>query len=236
MKAVMVSAAPQGLHVDGCIRVMRHVCGQPPGLRKDVTLKHVKPAKASVQLLSRRLSLRVLVDMQRGANLAGEGLSVADREAIVAGFAQNGVCAKLGERSCTVRFAKVVTAVSEPLRPLALHFVWDASSIWFPGGLEAALVSGLQVTLLTLTPPVHTDKDRNKRSAPEKGTKPASSTQAGAPADALPEDCGAQRATGLPAKKAVDECRVCGSNPSDLAPAAERVPGVVELLSADIAD
>lgn len=140
----------------------RHACGQPPGLQEDLLMKHVTPGKASVQWLSRNLSLRVRVDIQRGANGAGGGLSVADREAIVAGVAQNGVCAKLGVRGCTVRFAKVATAASGQLRPLAFDFVWDTSSTRFSGGLEASLVSCLQVTLLTSTPHVHTDRDSNK--------------------------------------------------------------------------
>lgn len=146
---------PQRLHVGGRISPQRHVTGQPKGFRDDILRQRINKDNVKVQWLSRRLSLRTITDIQRGARSSAGGLSVQDRNVISASVSNDGTCVKLRERGCVVKFAQEQDG---PKKPLCLTFQWDESSTWLPEGLEAGLVGDLQYLLLKATPAAHVDR------------------------------------------------------------------------------
>lgn len=150
---------PQGLHVGGRTRPMRHVAGQPQGLQEDVLRARINKDNVKVQWIARRLCLRLRVNIHPGARSVTGGLSQADRDTIVQSLAGDGVSSKLRERGCVVKYAKV-GAVDR--KPVSLAFLWDASSTWFPDSLEADLVANLKDVLLKATPIAHKDCDPHK--------------------------------------------------------------------------
>lgn len=150
-----------GLHVGGRTGPPRHVTGQPMGLRDDILRARINPRAVKVQWLSRRLSLRVHVDIQRGARSTTGGLSAADRDTLTESLEATSVCTMLRERGCSVGYAKDAKDPAKR-RPVAITFRWDEQTSWFADGLEEALVKNLQGALLRGTPALHTDKEMSK--------------------------------------------------------------------------
>lgn len=233
------STSSQGLHVGGRTRSQRHVIGQPDGLREDVLRQKLNPGNAKVQWLSRRLRLRTSLDVQVGARSTTGGLTAEDRVAVLSGISQEDVCTKLAERGCTVKYARSAGKAAGP-RPIALKFRWDATTTWFPGGLEASLVSGLQHDLLRGTPVSLADKETGNRKALKPGSaagafKRAEPSQGEAEGGAR----GRKRAKVVKVSSsthALGRCRTCGHDETDVVPGTVApAPAQLEWWSADIA-
>lgn len=242
MKVFMETAfctSEHGLHVGGRTREKRHVVGQPDGLRADILRQKLNPGAAKVQWLSRRLRLRTSLDVQVGARSTAGGLTAEDRQAVLTGISQDEVCTKLAERGCTVKYARGAGKSAGP-RPIALKFRWDATTTWFPGGLEASLVSRLQHDLLRGTPVALADKETSNRRTPKTGSvavvvKRADQSNGDADGGAR----GRKRAKVVkvsPSTDVLGRCRTCGHDESDVVRGTVApVPGQLEWWSADIA-
>lgn len=168
---------PQGLHVGGRTRPLRHVAGQPQGLQEDVLRARINKDNVKVQWIARRLSLRQRINIHPGARSVVGGLSHSDRDTVVKSLSRDGVSSKLRERGCIVRYAKVGAA---DRKPLSLTFQWDSSSTWFPDGLEADLVSNLKDVLLKATPVAYKDCDPHKPRAPRLAIRSEATKRPGA--------------------------------------------------------
>lgn len=242
MKVFMAKAfrtSEQGLHVGGRTRTTRHVIGQPDGLREEILRQKLNPGNAKVQWLSRRLRLRTSLDVQVGARSTAGGLTAEDRLAVLAGISQEEVCTKLAERGCTVKYARSAGNAAGP-RPIALKFRWDATTTWFPGGMEATLVSGLQHDLLRGTPVAFADKETGTRKEPKMGPeggvfKTAEPSKGEAESGAR----GRKRAKIGKVSSSTDvlgRCRTCGHDETDMVSGTVApVPAQSEWWSADIA-
>lgn len=159
----------QGLHVGGRTGFANHVAGQPDGLHADALKLHLNPAKVKGQWISRRMLLRTHVDVQLGAHSPAGGLTTADRECIAASIADGSTCSKLRELGCTIKYSK---GGPSGKRPVALEYGWNATTTWFPGGIEAELVGALRTTLLKVTPIIHSDRDLGKHKLPKVTWRP----------------------------------------------------------------
>lgn len=241
MKAFMEIAfrtGPRGLHIGGRTSNARHVFGQPHGLREDVLRMNINPKNVKVQWLSRRLSLRVRVDVQRGAHATAGGLSVADRRIIVANVADEAVCCQLRERGCIVKYAKAPRTGPVERMPICLDFVWDASCTWFSGGMESALVTKLRDKLLRATPATYVDKDLSRDRALKAGGRAY-------PFKREDADTVAKRMGGSTKRTKVNlvsspsdsdaQCSACGGPPGGKTPIVPLASAQMEHCSADVA-
>lgn len=243
MKCFMEEAfqcGPQGLHVGGRTRPLRHVAGQPAGLQEDVLRARINQDNIKAQWISRRLSLRQRVNIHPGTRSVTGGLSQADRETIVNSLAGDGVSSKLRERGCIVKYAKV-GAVDR--KPLSLAFQWDASSTWFPDGLEAELVSNLQHVLLKATPVAHKDCDPQKSKVPRPTPRIGVQKRPGTGDLAGDSGRGGKRlnvdneisSAEVPPKHLLDGCSKCGQEVNTGAAMQPQVlPARLEHWSADV--
>lgn len=232
---------PQGLHVGGRTRPLRHVAGQPPGLQEDVLRARINKDNVKVQWIARRLSLRQRVSIHQGARSVTGGLSHTDRAMIVQSLAGDGVSSKLRERGCVVKYAKV-GAVDR--KPLSIAFQWDANSTWFPGGLEADLVSNLRDVLLKAAPVAYKDCDPHKPRASRPSARNDARKRPGT-SDLVGESGRAEKrskednqmvATRPPSRQPADDCcSKCGQAaiPSSR-PSSQVVPTALEHWSADV--
>lgn len=231
---------PQGLHVGGRTRPLRHVTGQPHGLQEDVLRARINADNVKAQWISRRLSLRQRVNVHPSARAGPGGLSQADRDTIAASLAGDGVCSKLRERGCIVKYAKVGAM---DRKPLSLTFQWDASSTWFPNSLEADLVCNLKDVLLKATPVLHKDGDPQKPKEPRPASRNDVNKRLGTGGLGVGSGRSGKRvkveqpasSTGQLAKPPGDCCPTCGQAvKADGLLLPDVVPAALEHWSADV--
>lgn len=224
-----------GLHVGGRTKSHKHVFGQPAGFRDDVLRSHINSNNAKVQWLSRRLSLRTSVNLQRAARTPTGALTPSDRDLITTSVALDGVSAKLRERGCTVRYA---SAGGTDKRALSLMFNWNADTTWVGGGLEAGLVEDMQGALLQGTPATHVDRDPSKIAAPKPPVRKSGLKRVepdGRPAAVPPTKKRVQSLSVIPVADRADPCDKCGHAASgDVPDAVQRVSSDLEQWSADV--
>lgn len=229
----------RGLHVGGRTSCLRHVAGQPKGLRADILRENINPRNVKVQWVSRRLSLRVGVDVQRGARSTAGGLSAADRLMLAGSLTKEDVCAKLRERGCTVKFANDV-GDSAVRKPIAVAFRWDAGTSWFFDSLEETLVKTLRGTLLRSTPAVFVDRDVAKEATLTTRSRPGLFKRSDADSFVTAGQPSSKRARGgpeQPSDAGMDEpCSACGRRAENktAAPPLPLVASRVEQWSADV--
>lgn len=161
----------RGLHVGSRTKIDNYVTGQPDGLREDALRLHINPGKLKEQWTCRRLLFRTQVDVQLGAHSSTGGLTAADRDFVAASLSDGATCSTLRELGCTVRFIK---GGPSGKRPVALDYLWDVVSTWFPNGIEAALVGVLRTTLMKVTPVLHADRELGKGSISKASSRPGS--------------------------------------------------------------
>lgn len=202
---------PQGLHVGGRTRPLRHVAGQPQGLKEDLLRERVNGDNARVQWIARRLSLRQRVDVHPGAKIVPGGLSTSDRETIAVSVAREGVSSKLRERGCIIKYAK---AGASDRRPTSIVFQWDTTSTWFPGSLEAGLVEALQYVLLKATPVAYKDSEQGKEKVANASARVGMNKRQASHAGMTAAGVGGKRVKtagqGTLKQLPVDGCATCG--------------------------